>query len=417
MRISILTTGTRGDTQPYIALGKELKKLGHQVKIVGFVNYEELVTRHGLDFHPLKEDIAKISKEMAKRSIESNTPIKFFTSFQKMKPYIKDKQLGVQRDLFEGCEGADAIIYHPGAAIGQFAGEYYGVPTILASPFPMVPTKDYPALIFYKYRWGKIANLLTHHIFEKGFWLTVKSPIASFWKERFGKLPERFMNPYGRKTSKKHTSVMSLSPYVFPSSPNGTKAFGSWFLNEDLSEWAPPEGLENFIERGEAPIYVGFGSVYEEDADETIKIVIQALRKSGKRGIIGMGWNQFSNKEAYEDMYFIESVPHTWLFPKMAGVIHHGGAGTTAATFQSGVPSVVIPHGNDQFAWGKRTEELGVGTAPIPREKVTVEKLASAVSQMLQPAMIEKARRLGKQLQKENGARETAQYLHRFLKG
>jgi sterol 3beta-glucosyltransferase len=125
MKITILTTCTRGDTQPYISLGEELEKLGHEVKLAAFENFQELVKSHDLNFHPIRGDISKISAEIAKSSIDSDNPIKFFTSFRKMKPYIKDKQMGMQQDLFEACEGAEAINYHPGAAIGQFAGEYW----------------------------------------------------------------------------------------------------------------------------------------------------------------------------------------------------------------------------------------------------------------------------------------------------
>ncbi|UTE76784.1 glycosyltransferase [Rossellomorea sp. KS-H15a] len=417
MKISILTTGTRGDTQPYIALGKELKSLGYEVKLAAFENYGKLVEDHGLHFHPIKGDIAKISREMSKSSIESDNPIKFFTSFQKMKPYIKDKQLGMQRDLFEACEGADAIIYHPGAAIGEFAGEHFGVPAILASPFPMAPTREYPALIFYQLRWGKTANLLTHKLFEKGFWLTVKPPIVTFWKERFGKLPPHFNNPFGKAETNNHTSIMSISPHVFPQPEGQMKSFGYWFLDEDLGEWSPPADLVEFLEKGDEPVYVGFGSIYDESPEDTTKLVVEALRKSGKRGIIGMGWNHVDDKDEYEDMFFIESIPHTWLFPKVSGVIHHGGAGTTATAFRSGVPSVVIPHGNDQFAWGKRTEELGVGSTPIPRKKLTVDNLSKAIGHIQSSPVKEAAQELGKQVQQEHGARDTARYIQHFLKG
>jgi sterol 3beta-glucosyltransferase len=415
MKISILTTGTRGDTQPYIALGKELKELGHEVKVAAFENYKGLVEGHGLNFHPIEGDISKISKEMAKSSIESDSPIKFFTSFRKMRPYIKDKQIAMQRDLFEACKEAEAIIYHPGAAIGEFAGEHFSVPTILATPFPMAPSKEYPALIFYHMRWGKSANLLTHKLFEKGFWMMVKSPIGQYWKEQFGELPKNFVNPYTKEATAHHTSVMSMSQHVFPQSNEQTKGLGYWFLDEDLSSWQPPQDLVSFIESGKPPVYVGFGSIYDENAAETTKLVLESLRNAGKRGIIGMGWNTMEGMEEYEDMYFIESIPHTWLFPKMAGVIHHGGAGTTAAAFRTGVPSVVVPHGNDQFAWGKRTEELGVGSSPIPRKKLTVDNLTEGINKMLEMEIVENAIELGKKLQRENGARDTAHYIDSFL--
>ncbi|MQR94451.1 glycosyltransferase [Fictibacillus phosphorivorans] len=255
MKITLLTTGTRGDTQPYIALGVEFKKLGHSVKLAGFENYRQLVEHHHLEFHPIKGDLEKVMKEMADASIESDGPLKFFTSFKKMKPIIKDKQLGMQRDLFEACEGADAIIYHPGAAIGHFAGAHFGVPTVLATPFPMAATKEYPALIFYRTRWGRVTNFLSHKAFEFGFWRTVKGSIADFWKDRFGTLPSNFKNPYNEFGRGEHASIVSLSPHVFPVSHTHTKCYGYWFLEEDMKEWEPPRELVAFIEEGPPPIY------------------------------------------------------------------------------------------------------------------------------------------------------------------
>jgi len=415
MKISILTTGTRGDTQPFISLGKELKGLGHEVKIAGFENYQHLVERNGLQFHPIKGDISQISKEMAKSSIQSDNPIQFFTSFRKMKPYIKDKQMGMQRDLFEACEDAEAIIYHPGAAIGQFVGEHKGVATILASPFPMEATEEYPALIFYQMKLGEKLNYLTHKIFEKGFWMTVKPPIRRYWKKQFGTIPKSFHNPFSKEQTKNHIAISSVSRHVFQQPKKNTRWFGYWFLDEDLSAWRPPEDLQNFLRKGTPPVYVGFGSIYDDNAEETTELVIEALRKAGQRGILATGWNSMEGIEEMEDMYFIKNVPHSWLFPKLSGVVHHGGAGTTAAAFRAGVPSFVIPHGNDQYAWGKRTEELGVGPSPVPRKKLTVENLAEGIRGMQSEGIKSNAYTLGKNIQLENGARDAARYIDTFL--
>ncbi|MCA1012041.1 glycosyltransferase [Halobacillus halophilus] len=415
MRISILTTGTRGDTQPFIALGKELKSLGHEVKLAGFENYQQLVERHELNFHPIKGDISEISKEMAKSSIKSDNPIQFFTSFRKMKPYIKDKQMGMQEDLYEACVDAEAIIYHPGAAIGQFVGELKGIPTILASPFPMGPTEEYPALIFYQMQFGKKFNLFTHKLFEKGFWMTVKPSVRQYWKRQFDTLPESFQNPFSKEQTKDHLALASVSRHVFQEPKKNIRWFGYWFLDEDLSSWNPPEDLQNFLSEGPPPVYVGFGSIYDDQALETTELVIDALRKAGQRGILATGWNSTEDIEETENMYFIESVPHSWLFPKLSGVVHHGGAGTTAAAFRAGIPSFVIPHGNDQYAWGKRTEELGVGPSPVPRKKLTVENLAEGIREMQGEGIKSNAYTLGKNIQLENGAGDAARYIDSFL--
>ncbi|WP_158290367.1 glycosyltransferase [Halobacillus salinus] len=415
MNITILTTGSRGDTQPFIALGKELKTLGHEVTITAFENYRELVDQHGLGFSPIQGDISAITKEMAKLSIKSKNPVQFFTSFRKMKPLLAEKQVTMQADLFAACERADAILYHPGAAIGHFIGKEKGIPAILASPFPMGETEEYPSLIFYKMQFGKTLNRLTNKWFEKGFWMTVKTPIRTYWKQRFGQEPAGFKSPYSKRD---YPMVTSVSQHVFPQADDESASFGYWFLDEDLTNWQPPQPLQAFLENGKQPVYIGFGSTYDDQAIETTEMMIEALRRTGQRGILATGWNEERESVSHsDDIFFTDSIPHTWLFPKLAGVVHHGGAGTTAATFRSGVPGLVIPHGNDQFAWGKRTEELGVGPSPIPKEKLTTDKLEHGIRQMLTPAIQQKADQLGSRLQQENGARDTALYLQEILTG
>ena len=146
MRITILAGGSRGDVQPFIALGLELKKTGQQVRIATFKNFEDLVDSQGLDFYSLKGDVASVALSLNMQTArQADNPLKLILSFRQLKSYVLD----MQGDFFEACTGSDAIIYHPGATIGYFAAQYLKIPSILATPFPMTPTRDYPALMFY----------------------------------------------------------------------------------------------------------------------------------------------------------------------------------------------------------------------------------------------------------------------------
>jgi sterol 3beta-glucosyltransferase len=153
-------------------------------------------------------------------------------------------------------------------------------------------------------------------------------------------------------------------------------------------------------------VYVGFGSIGNpEQAAQTTRLVVAALQRSGQRGLLATGWDGMSKAVALPaDMHILESAPHSWLFPRMAAVVHHGGAATTAAGLRAGVPSVIVPHGNDQFAWGRRMWELGVAAKPISRKKLTAEALSEAINLALSEQIRAKASGLGQKIQEEDGA-------------
>jgi len=406
--ITLLTTGTRGDIQPYLALGVELKKAGYGVQVATFENYADFVTGYGLEFFPIKGDVSRvIASQEVRGAKQADNPLRFLLSFNKMKSLVVD----VQEDLFNACYGAELIVYHPGAAIGYFAAQHFKVRSILATPFPMAPTREYPALIFYNApRLGRQFNLATHKAFEQIMWSASKSAVSQFWKRKFGCLPEDYACPYPRQTTPCAPTIISCSDYVFPRPadwPEHIHNTGYWFL-DDQAGWTPPRELQDFLDGGKPPVYVGFGSIGEAaSAAQTTRLVVEALQRSGQRGVLATGWDGLSAIDHLpEDIFILESAPHSWLFPQMAAIVHHGGAGTTAAALRAGVPSAIIPHTADQFTWGRRVYELGVGAKPLPRKKITVDKLLVAIEAALTDEIKCNARELGVKIQNENGVRE-----------
>jgi sterol 3beta-glucosyltransferase len=418
MNITILANGSRGDTQPYVALGIALKKAGQNVRIAAFENYRDFIESHGLEYFPVRGDVSKIiASGDGKVAINADNPFKLFLSFNKMKNYVYD----IQEDFFNACKDSEAVVYHPGAAIGYFTAQYLKIPSILATPFPMSITSEYPSLMFYDWaRLGKTYNRITHMIFEKIMWMASSNAIKQFWKSKFGALPESFGCPFSRQNSLQSPTIISCSNNVFPRPndwPTGIHNTGYWFLEKDTS-WQPPKDLQNFLSTGKPPIYVGFGSVGDpKSSHQTTSIVIEGLRRTGQRGILATGWGSMSKPEiVYDDMFFVENIPHDWLFPKMSMVIHHGGAGTTAACLKAGVPSIIIPYGNDQFAWGRKIFELGISSKPIPRKTLTAKKLSEAIQFAMNEEILTKAQKFGKLISSEKGTETAAKIIIETIK-
>lgn len=418
MTIVLLAAGTRGDVQPYVALGVALRRAGQRVRIATFSAFTSLVENAGLELYPLLGDVAGIAaSEGMRHAVEADNPLKVLLSFNR----LRELATGLNDGFVEACSDATAIVYHPGAAIGRFIATERGLPAFLATPFPMTRTSRYPAMVFYDGpRLGPLYNRLTHRAFEQIMWTAAGGSVRAYWRKAFGRDPKDFSNPFGRPPTPATPVLVACSQYVFARPddwPEHVHQPGYWFLDEP--EWSPPPALTAFLEAGPPPIYVGFGSIgTAAAAAATTRLISDALQRAGARGVLATGWSGMSNEiELPPDVFRIDSAPHAWLFPRMAAVVHHGGAGTTAAGLRAGVPGLVIPHGNDQPAWGRRVFELGVGPRPIPRKRLTVERLAIALKELQSSELISQAKALGRQIAAEDGANAAARIICETLGG
>jgi sterol 3beta-glucosyltransferase len=271
-------------------------------------------------------------------------------------------------------------------------------------------------MVFYDApRLGRSFNLLTHKFTENMMWSASKAAIRKFWTREFGKPPKDFDCPFGRQVTNALPTIVSCSNHIFPRPedwPEGVHNTGPWFLDEGAG-WQPPADLIDFLQAGPPPVYVGFGSTGDpSQASRISTLVVDALQRAGQRGVLATGWSGMAKLESVLDGIFIlESIPHSWLFPKMAAVVHHGGAGTTAAGLRAGVPSVIIPNSNDHFAWARRVHELGVGPKPIRGKDLSAEGLAQAIRSALTVEIKEAAKKIGVLLRRENGAATAAKII------
>jgi UDP:flavonoid glycosyltransferase YjiC (YdhE family) len=214
-------------------------------------------------------------------------------------------------------------------------------------------------------------------------------------------------------------ALYGFSPRVLPR-PRDWNAnqviTGYWFL-ESPGSWQPSAALAEFLGAGPPPVVVGFGSMHDPHAGELTGRVIEALTRARLRGVLLTGWGGLSNKVRSDAIYVAESVPHDWLFPRAAAVVHHGGAGTTAAALRAGVPSIVVPFMADQPFWGSRIARLGVGPRPIPRRRMSALRLANALcAATLDPEMRRRASELGEQIRAEDGVGGAVEVFHAYAK-
>jgi sterol 3beta-glucosyltransferase len=422
MKIAITTLGTRGDLQPFIALALGLKDAGYYVVIISAKNEEEFVSSYGLNFYPLSVDIQKIMENSEVQEMtKGDNPIKFIISHMNGSKKLKQSMVLTQHEIWDACQGSDAIIFHPGMPIGYFIAKEFGKVSIMANPFPATPTKEYPSILFYKGpRLGRLYNLLTHIIFERVFWALIKPAIKEFWSENVKSKIDLSTPPMRQQVKSGMPVINGYSEHLFHKPKDWSENIhitGSWII-KDEPDWKPQPDLDRFIREGQPPIFVGFGSMKDiHKFKETFNIIVQALQISSKRAVIGLGWNSLNLKEPIPDnVFLIDNVPFTWLFPQMAAVVHHGGSGTTSIGLTAGKPTVIIPFNADQPAWGERVYELGVGAKPIPRKKLSADKLASAIQYALNPKIVAKAEELGQKLRKENGVYTAVTIIDNFLK-
>jgi sterol 3beta-glucosyltransferase len=406
MQIAIIALGSRGDVQPYIALGKGLKAAGHAVRLLTHENYAGLVGSHHLAFCPMQGNVQELLETEEMRALLARGNFLEITA----RTAKEAKQAATQwaQAGLSACEGIDLLIAGVGGLyLGIALAEKLDIPLVPAYVFPFTPTKAFPGVLFPQSvaRFGGTVNWLSHQLVRQILWQGSRGGDTLARKQILNLPAAPFFGPYRSPCLSRYPILYGFSPAVIPkpSDWQNVQVTGYWFL-DTASDWIPPETLVRFLESGSPPVYIGFGSMSSRDPEETAELVLSAIERSQQRAILLSGWGGLRLKNLPESVYLVDSIPHAWLFPRVAAVVHHGGAGTTAAGLRAGVPTIVIPFFGDQAFWGQRVAELGVGTEPIPRRKLTTEGLARAIQKAVTDQTIrQRAFDLGSQIQSEDG--------------
>jgi UDP:flavonoid glycosyltransferase YjiC (YdhE family) len=401
MIITVLSGGARGDTQPYAALARGFQRAGHTTRLAAIAEFASLVDGTGVQVLKTNIDARKmLESEDAKQMFGSGrNSLRFLTKFSKMLEPIVERGVA---DLVSYCRESDALVL---ASISIVAGtaqmERLGIPFLAAYPFPATPTATMPCVLFSELpawlpgRW--LYNRLSHWLFDR---------IAY---RLLGRLHHRALRRYpmpARVVSGPMPILYGFSPSVVdrpPDWPEHVSITGYWFLDAP-GRWQPSPALTAFLSDGPPPVYVGFGSMNDRDPLSATKLVCQALERAERRGLLVTGWGGLQAGELPKHVFGADAIPHDWLFPRVAAVVHHCGAGTTGAGLRAGVPTVGVPHFADQYFWARRIERLGVGPRAIPRRKLTIDRLAQAIRAATDdPGIRDRARALGERVRSEDG--------------
>ena len=417
MRITIFAAGSRGDIQPCVVLGKGLQQAGFDVLLAAPENFAAFVQEHDLVFHPLHGDVQAImAGETGRQFMEggSTNPIQSIRAMRKM---LEPVALQMAADALEACEDADALIsLAVFATLAKTLAEIKDLPLIHLEPTPVYPTRAFTAPGFPLQKdLGGLYNRLSGQAMLRILWYWYAPFVNRFRSQhdlplyRGGSF-HRILNSapllgaYSQKVVPRPAdwpANIHISGYLFLDSPAG---------------WEADARLLDFLQAGEPPVYIGFGSMSGSHPEKLAALVLEALAKSGQRGVLLTGWGGMQALDVPESVYVLDSAPHAWLFPRMAAVVHHGGAGTTAEGLRAGVPSIILPFAVDQAFWGKRVQALGVGPEPIPQKKLTAERLAQAIRAAVnQTAMRQRAADLGAAIRAEDGVGEAVSVIQKTL--
>ncbi|CAI9090928.1 OLC1v1025825C5 [Oldenlandia corymbosa var. corymbosa] len=418
LQIVMLIVGTRGDVQPFVAIGKRLQEYGHRVRLATHANFEEFVLTAGLEFYPLGGDPKVLAGYMVKN--------KGFLPSGPSEVHIQRNQIReIIFSLLPACVEpdpktsvpfkVDAIIANPPAYGHTHVAEALRVPIHIFFTMPWTPTSEFPHPLSRVKQ--PVAYRLSYQIVDAMIWLGIRDVINEFRKKKLKLRPITYLSSSSSSTNDVPYGYI-WSPHLVPKPKDwGPKIDVVGFCFLDLaSNYEPPEELVKWLKAGDKPIYIGFGSLPVQEPEKMTQIIVEALEATGQRGIINKGWGGLGNLAEPKDfVYLLDNCPHDWLFLQCAAVVHHGGAGTTAAGLKAACPTTVVPFFGDQPFWGERVHARGVGPAPIPVDEFSLEKLVDAIKFMLDPTVKERAIELSKAMENEDGVAGAVQAFHKHF--
>lgn len=388
-------------------MGQRFQERGHSVRLVAPAKFASLPGGESLDFAPLPGDPDQLVADFVQKA--GRNPLR---TISVMSQHTLPLGAALFATLQEVCRDTDLLVHSFLLTnAGHELARWQGIPDVSAQLFPIFTTTgDFPAVVFPDLPLGVPYRRFSHWLTTQVFWQGSRLLYRQVRKGH-AHLPPLSGWPFHGAEENRTPILYGFSPQVVPRGqdwPRNSRVTGYWFL-DSTPAWQPPGGLLEFLAAGPAPIYIGFGSSIMRRPHQMAQIAIQALESTGQRGLLALGDEGFDGDRLPPHVYRVGSIPHSWLFPRTAAVVHHGGAGTTGAGLRAGVPNIVVPFTNDQPFWGRRVFQLGAGPKPIPASKLTSGGLAQAITDAMDnPSMRAKAQALGEAIDQEDGTGRAA---------
>ncbi|RLN88486.1 hypothetical protein BBJ28_00021217, partial [Nothophytophthora sp. Chile5] len=440
MNVCLLIVGTRGDVQPFLAIALRLQQDGHRVRLATHAIYRSLVMSHGVEFYPLGGDPKELAAYMVKTGGQL-LPLKVET-LQKDVPRNMRMLDEILRSTWPAVSAADpeggggvgfpgepfrahAIISNPVTYGHIHVAEKLGVPLHIMFPQPWVPTAAFPhplSGLAYTDKPQK-RNRLSYKLVDFVMWQGTAAMVNAFRTDVL-KLRKIRTGDGGRDlllTSRIPHSFL-WTPELVPKPADWSDLYdvvGTVTLSETASEadYSPSPELGAFLGTDAGPIFVGFGSMVLPDASATTRMIIEAATLARTRVLIQSNWSNMAEEGLAipANVFFVGNCPHSWLLPRVCAVVHHGGAGTTAAGLLAGKPAFIVPFFGDQHFWGRAVAKAGVGVEPCPIAELTVARLHAGFEALQGCAIRARAEAMQLKIQREDGATQAVKSFYRHL--
>jgi sterol 3beta-glucosyltransferase len=415
-RFSLLTYGSRGDVEPFVALGVGLSRAGHSVRLAAPAPFRGLAEAYGLGFSALPGDPDRLALALADRAGMS-----WPRMIARMIEYVQPLAGDVLRSTLEATDQAEVIIHSfLMTEAGHTIARSRGLPDISAQLFPVfVTTSEFPALVFPDLPLGNLYRRATHvlntGIFRRGGRLLYRRLRA-----KTAGLPELAPWPFGEPSFASTPILFAYSPSFLPAPrdwPAYVSVTGYWNLPPP-DGWSPPDSLLRFLEAGPTPIFIGVGSMRTRRLKDLLEVAADAVRETGQRAVLGFPQALLEGLGESDRFYGGEGIPHAWLFPRMRFVLHHGGAGTTGAALRAGVPSTAAPFSADQAFWARRILRLGLGPPAPPALRLTPRRLKAIIDRALtEPSFASRAYQMSELVRREDGVAFALRCIEEYLDG
>lgn len=389
MDVTFIANDTRGGVEPYLALVGEAASRGHTVRALAPPEYARQFDAAGAMFAPLR------GAERAAMTAPGGR-----VGLREMGRLASELASGWARDAADLAAGTHVVVAGIGGLpVAGPVAQSIGAPLLRAHLQPLdAPSALYPGPLMPRLDGTAASRRLSHRITRLGVSLLTRAP------QRAARVALRISAPSPPPLPE---IIYGFSPAVVPiASDSGARriATGYWTLPAQAD---PSVELLTFLESDQPVVSVGFGSMHGQDARALRELVVAAVRRAKVRAVLLSGWGALAaSRERDRDVLTVDAVAHSWLFPRMAATVHHGGAGTTGAALTAGVPTVIVPFGADQPFWAQRVHTLGTSPAPIPRRALSVDRLAAALQSALRDEHMQaRAAEIGARLHGESGAR------------
>ncbi len=405
MKFVAMTYGTEGDTRPIAVLCRALLDAGHDATLLADGGTLDYVRELGVPATALAGDIRAALQPgsgispAAKNSLDSTAKTLALLANENAEAWM--------RSVLDAGAGSDGLIVAGLAAyIGFSAAEKLGVTAIGAGMIPLTPTSAFPSPFLPPRPMPRWLNRPSYRLVNAALWRAFRqSTDAARAKVEL---------PPARRLTDNHPMIYGISPTILPTPgdwPENALMCGQWI--RPIHDWEPPQALQEFLSAGDAPIYVGFGSMSGFDQRALLDAVVAAV--AGRRALFYPGWGDGESLDLPPNFFVIGDTPHDWLFPRTSMVIHHGGSGTTHSAARAGVPSVVLPFAADQFFWAKQLRRLGVAPAIAGARRLTAASLSQAIDAAGEPELRERASAIGATMRSEDGAATAVKELETVL--